>query len=241
MKTLSAMACAVVAMSSVAFGQEVGSLAELEVILDDQIVIENFEGISLHGGSSIDVPNPLNSVTILQLPWDFGLEEGVTYESPSHLTMYAGFNGGDENILLRSYDGVEIRFDVGQVAFGLNAGGANIIRVFGRDDDLIEELIQAPDSWSGFFGYQAPAQGISRVEISNPSLDFITLDNVTFGMDFIACPADVNEDGTQNFFDVSAFLSFFTAEDDRADFNDDGQFNFFDVSGFLNAFTVACP
>lgn len=241
MKSLRVLVCGIAVFSGSVYGQQVNSFVELELILDDQIVIENFEGISLQGGTSIDVPNPLNSVTILQLPWNFDIQEGVTYESPTRLEMHAGFNGGDENVYLRAYDGVEIRFDVGQVAFGFNSGGANIINVYDRDDVLIEQIIQAPDAWSGFFGYQSPTQGISRIVISNSNLDFLTIDNVAFGMDFIACPADVNEDLQQNFFDVSAFLGFFSEEDDRADFNDDGQFNFFDVSLFLNAFTVACP
>jgi len=56
-----------------------------------------------------------------------------------------------------------------------------------------------------------------------------------------ACPADLNGDGLLNFFDVSAFLAAFTANDPVADFTDDGQWNFFDVSAFLNAFTAGCP
>ncbi len=55
------------------------------------------------------------------------------------------------------------------------------------------------------------------------------------------CPADLNNDGDLNFFDVSAFLAAFAAQDPAADFNDDGQYNFFDVSAFLSAFTIGCP
>lgn len=55
------------------------------------------------------------------------------------------------------------------------------------------------------------------------------------------CPADINEDGQLNFFDVSAFLTAFQALDPIADFNDDGAFNFFDVSTFLVAFQAGCP
>ncbi len=44
-----------------------------------------------------------------------------------------------------------------------------------------------------------------------------------------------------NFFDISAFLNAFTANDSIADFNDDDEFNFFDVSDFLNSFTAGCP
>ncbi len=55
------------------------------------------------------------------------------------------------------------------------------------------------------------------------------------------CPADMTGDGQLNFFDVSAFLTAFSAGEPVADFNDDGQFNFFDVSDFLSAFGAGCP
>jgi len=56
-----------------------------------------------------------------------------------------------------------------------------------------------------------------------------------------ACLADLNGDGELNFFDVSAFLNAFNAQDSIADFTGDGEFNFFDVSAFLNAFNAGCP
>lgn len=56
-----------------------------------------------------------------------------------------------------------------------------------------------------------------------------------------SCPADLTGDGLLNFFDVSAFLNAFAAQDPIADFTGDGLFNFFDVSGFLNAFNAGCP
>ncbi len=55
------------------------------------------------------------------------------------------------------------------------------------------------------------------------------------------CPADINGDGALDFFDVSAFLSAYNAQDPAADFNGDGMFSFFDVSAFLNAFNAGCP
>ncbi len=58
----------------------------------------------------------------------------------------------------------------------------------------------------------------------------------------VTCPADLAEPfGELNFFDVSAFLSAYTAMEPTADFNNDGVFNFFDVSAFLNAFSAGCP
>lgn len=47
--------------------------------------------------------------------------------------------------------------------------------------------------------------------------------------------------GTLNFFDVSAFLSAFNAQDSAADINQDGVYNFFDISDFLSAFSAGCP
>jgi len=55
------------------------------------------------------------------------------------------------------------------------------------------------------------------------------------------CPADLTGDGILNFFDVSAFLGAFAAQNPDADFNGDGSYNFFDVSAFLGAFSVGCP
>lgn len=55
------------------------------------------------------------------------------------------------------------------------------------------------------------------------------------------CPADLNNDGELNFFDVSAFLVAFNAMDPIADFTGDGSYDFFDVSAFLVAFNAGCP
>ncbi len=55
------------------------------------------------------------------------------------------------------------------------------------------------------------------------------------------CPADINDDGQLNFFDVSLFLQAFGAQDPIADFTNDGAFDFFDVSAFLGAFATGCP
>ena len=55
------------------------------------------------------------------------------------------------------------------------------------------------------------------------------------------CRADLTEDGLLDFFDVSAFLDAFGAEDPAADFTADGLFDFFDVSAFLDFFGEGCP
>ena len=70
-----------------------------------------------------------------------------------------------------------------------------------------------------------------------------TWDAVTLVVDdgMASCPADLTGDGQLNFFDVSAFLSAYAANDPAADFTGDGQLNFFDVSAFLGAFGAGCP
>ena len=65
--------------------------------------------------------------------------------------------------------------------------------------------------------------------------------DVLVGLVGIACPADLSGDGLLNFFDISAFLTAFSAQDPIADFTNDGFFNFFDVSTFLQAFSDGCP
>jgi len=55
------------------------------------------------------------------------------------------------------------------------------------------------------------------------------------------CIADLTGDGMLDFFDVSAFLNAFNAQDPAADFDDNGMYDFFDVSAFLNAFNAGCP
>jgi len=59
--------------------------------------------------------------------------------------------------------------------------------------------------------------------------------------DICLCPPDLNGDDQLNFFDISAFLGFFLAQDSQADFTGDGVFNFFDISAFLSAYSNGCP
>jgi len=55
------------------------------------------------------------------------------------------------------------------------------------------------------------------------------------------CPADFTDDGELDFFDISAFLTAFSANDPSADFTGDSAFDFFDISAFITAFTNGCP
>ncbi|MGJ8637043.1 MAG: GC-type dockerin domain-anchored protein [Phycisphaerales bacterium] len=56
-----------------------------------------------------------------------------------------------------------------------------------------------------------------------------------------SCLPDFNNDGSLDFFDISAFLSAFSSSDLSADLTGDGDFDFFDISAFLTAFAAGCP
>ncbi|MFK7883544.1 MAG: S8 family serine peptidase [Phycisphaerales bacterium] len=73
------------------------------------------------------------------------------------------------------------------------------------------------------------------------------IDDVALTQEFVVdppqCPADLAAPfGTLNFFDVSAFIAFYNAQDSTADIASPfGTFNFFDVSAFISAYNQGCP
>lgn len=58
---------------------------------------------------------------------------------------------------------------------------------------------------------------------------------------YVACAADFNGDGLSDFFDISAYLGAFSAQNSSADLNNDGEFDFFDISLFVIALGQGCP
>jgi len=72
------------------------------------------------------------------------------------------------------------------------------------------------------------------------SPDFVESDLSTYPLPN-TCQADINGDGSLDFFDISSYLIAFNAQDPIADFSGDGSFNFFDISLFLNLFNAGCP
>ncbi|MCR9077201.1 MAG: hypothetical protein NXI07_14265, partial [bacterium] len=55
------------------------------------------------------------------------------------------------------------------------------------------------------------------------------------------CVADMDGNGTLDFFDVTTFIDAYNANEAIADLDGNGVFNFFDVSAFVNAFAAGCP
>lgn len=98
----------------------------------------------------------------------------------------------------------------------------------------------AADNWFG----SGIAIDNAQIAIGSPGNDDIGHNSGSahvFSMPKLTCPADLTGDNLLNFFDISAFLLAFNANDPAADFNGDGLYNFFDISAFLVAFTAGCP
>lgn len=57
-----------------------------------------------------------------------------------------------------------------------------------------------------------------------------------------ACPADIDNNGQLNFFDVSGYLALYNAQDPAADLASPfGVWNFFDLSAYLALYNAGCP
>jgi len=123
------------------------------------------------------------------------------------------------------------------VAQGLSTDGMNTwmpAQTIVASDPVGRSRLTSTLSTNGFViaGWQA---GSSNADIETHNI------NPDGSLGVASCPTDLNGDGDLNFFDVSAFLAAFAANDPTADFNNDGFFNFFDVSAFLTAFAAGCP
>jgi len=58
----------------------------------------------------------------------------------------------------------------------------------------------------------------------------------------LACPADINNDGLLNFFDVAAYIALYNANDPAADLAAPfGTLNFFDLAAYIGLYNAGCP
>jgi hypothetical protein len=107
--------------------------------------------------------------------------------------------------------------------------------------------------WIAFKFERVPYSGIQYDECNNtpydelvePDLRFVAVGwetqpdtPITVGGGL--CPSDFNFDAQINFFDISAYLAAFSAQDPVADLTGDGEFNFFDISALLSQFSTPC-
>jgi len=124
---------------------------------------------------------------------------------------------------------------------GQNSGSAYLFDA--STGTQIAKLLPSDGAMSDFFGESIDIKD-GVVVVGAPFEDDPGTDSgaaYVFSAPGTGCPADLNNDGVLNFFDVSVFLQGFANQDPIADFTSDGLFNFFDVSAFLQAFNEGCP
>lgn len=130
-------------------------------------------------------------------------------------------------------DGVEL---ARRVDLGFNTGSFYLDSAYDMSLDPVFSFIpHTADSITVSFQMEGPGQ--QPLSDESWAVDRLTVltHNAT------ACLADLNDDGILNFFDVSAFLTAYSAQDPAADLTGDGVYDFFDVSAFLSAFAAGCP
>lgn len=92
------------------------------------------------------------------------------------------------------------------------SGGSGESVIFNNEGQLVLSMFFTGSTGSGVFMF----------DIDNP------------------CLADLNCDGVLDFFDISSFLTLFSAGDLSVDFTGDGTLDFFDVSMLLQLFAAGC-
>ncbi len=230
--------------ASHASAQQLETRADLELILDDAIQAENFEGVSLHAGGQLPVANPLNSDTGAAF---LGIQPGVTYSSPESLAIVGTFTNGKENNILRSDLQLDIVFDEPQRAVGFDLFGSSAISTvsfFGESGLLgVAVIDHAQVAGAPFAGWQDQIFGITSVRATVVGVNAVFTDNITWGRVVPPCPADFAlPAGSLDFSDVLAFLVAFGDGEDNADLTVPyGVWDFSDIVFFLTAFGAGCP
>tara|TARA_A100000171_G_scaffold41710_1_gene42637 strand:- start:61 stop:2412 length:2352 start_codon:yes stop_codon:yes gene_type:complete len=201
----------------------------------------------VHGVIEVEIPDILAGPFYHNGHTYYLLEDANWYEANAAAKAMSGdlvtINDAAENTFVRfdvaQFDG-EIRHtwlgladQSSEGTFNWNDGDPSAYRTWISNEPnggIGENFVAMFRGSSGWFDAQhdwnerfAPVHGVVEIPVGAP------------------CPADLTGDGQLDFFDVSAFLSAFTAMDPVADFSGDGILNFFDVSAFLGLYTGGCP
>lgn len=235
--------------ASSALGGPVASVSQLDAILGDQVLLEDFEGLSISGGGTIPVPNPLSAAT---QPSGWGILSGVVYSSPDSLAMHAGFLHGDSSNVLQGATNLLITFTKPQAAVGFDIvdGTGNVpyhdTVTFYHGAQILGTLefnLSAPGD--AFAGWQDEVQGITSARVVSVGTGFSGLsvvDNIEWGIDVIPvpCPADFDGSGVVDVPDIFAFLSAWFASLPAADFDGANGVAVPDIFAFLTAWFAGC-
>ncbi len=219
----------------------VATRGELDAILTDTVQLEDFEGVSVHGGTFLTVPNPLSSLTA---PAYFDVLPGVTYFAPAaDLSVYGGYYAGDASNFLTTSGEMLISFDEPQVAAGLALIHAATVEF--RSGAQVLGTVAAPQA--SFAGWNHPVLGITSIKVTSTNqYDRAWIDDVEWGLNLAElCQGDVNGDRLVDLTDLSTLLAQFgtaagaTLAD--GDLDGDGDIDLDDLSLLLVRFGDECP
>ncbi len=216
-----------------------------------------------HAGSVCVTPNtsiPDNSATGVEIP--INLETGAN-ELIETITVAVDIEHpwvGDLVVTLRSPSGTEVtlldRPGIPSSGFPgpFGCGGRDLDATFTDDATTLAEDVCSYSTQPVIVGEVVPSQSMLTFagEPASGEWTLMVTDRSAYDTGVlveaciqittsVACTPDLTGDGVLDFFDVSAFLSAYSAQDPAADFTGDGVFNFFDVSAFLNAYSAGCP
>lgn len=212
-------------------------------ISGDLVVVGSLVGgavyvYSASTGAQIDVLEPLvpdidfgnalsiDSDYIVVAEADLGFDSQVHVFDRATLVHLYSLDG-------RSEFGNDVSIDDGVLVVGKFRSAGGIVFVY--DAESGQQLTQIMTAGTESFG-EAVAIRNRTIMVSDPQAD------QAFVIDFKPCnPADLAIPYYQlSFFDVSAFIGAFNAQEPPADINGDGVFDFFDVSAYLSAYQDGC-
>ena len=227
---------------------QVASRAALENMLGDTLIIEDFEGLSVHGGTGVSVPNPLSSDTVT-----WGMEPGVTYSSADGgLMLYGGYVLGEDSVVLECTGDLTIVFDPPQAALGFevvnvtgNVSWTDEVTFYNGADAVGVVSAALSPGQAAFVGWRNDP-GISSVVLhksAGSQFGIVVIDNNTWGFGVAPCPADVAPpSGVLDLNDIGAFVNGFVNGEDSADIAlPAGVLDLSDVNLFIGAFLSGCP
>ncbi len=172
----------VITTAAAAQAGPLNSFAELQAILGDQMVFEEFEGLSLPGGTSQDAPNPLNATTAPT--WN--LQSGATYGASQTLTLYnsatnvlAARQDSPLNEWTMTFDQPQLATGFDLVNFTANLDYNETVTFFRGGVSLGGLSLTLLRGSRQFVGWQDPS-GITSVSVTSDA--FAIVDDIAWGV-----------------------------------------------------------
>lgn len=120
----------------------------------------------------------------------------------------------------------------GVVAIGIDLGSITLVDV--SDPGDMKEIHRIPTNVNNSFEFANAGSDRFIVQTAG-----VTVYNTASCEN---CPADLTGDGVLNFFDLSAYIASYNAQDPDADLAEPfGVFNFFDLAAYLDLYNAGCP